>query len=181
MRFLPKTNYNCHRSWSYMRAMARLARVLYVCTLLHLISTITDISANFLFQHSIESNGSTRVPLVGGLGIEPETVWNCLCKGTQLEFYSRRGIHEANAPNAPVQPPGAGNPNTPSAFQDPTAGLAFYQVSSAIALSDDEYMGDLDEVSAALGEFGVQDDSKYYAWNAWVSWLSSSSCIADCH
>ena len=154
--------------------MAKLAGVLYICSLLHLISAITDVSSNFLFQRSVGSNRSTRVSLVENLGIEPEAIWDCLCKGTQLEFYTRRGIYEANDPNAPVQPPGAGNPNTPSSFQDSAASLAFYQMSLSLVGSDQNLLDELDEVSTALSALGVRNDKPYYSWNAWVHRLFRS-------
>ena len=93
--------------------------------------------------------------------VSNQDLWNCLCKGAQLEFFIRRGIYEANVPNAPKQEPGLGNPNTPSAFQDPKSGLAKY---TKYGPTLDYYKGELDQLSEALSALKVPDDRTYFEW-----------------
>ena len=112
--------------------------------------SFTDLSIASGLDNGTLSANLQPVEKPGGAAPDysPKDGWNCLCKGTQLEYMIRRAIYEANVPSAPKQPPGP--LNTPSSFQDPTTGLTDWDARTASTRS---------QTSALVKNLGIDDEA----------------------
>ena len=108
---------------------------------------------NTTINHTAFSNLTSNAFQDATENVDQDTIWQCLCKGAMMEYYIRRGIYEVNDPNGAQHPPGPGNPNSPSGFQDLITDLMYYTTSGpALASSNNEQVL---EVAKALEGLNV--------------------------
>ena len=122
--------------------------------------SITDLSIASGLDNGTSSGSLQPIEKPGGAAPQysPTDGWNCLCKGTQLEYMIRRAIYEANVPSALKQP--SGPLNTPSIFQDPASGLSDWDARTASTAG---------QTSALVQNLGINDEAtSCHFWSAQV-------------